>query len=1156
MRDLELLTHGWEFVKTPFGSDYPETADWQPVDIPHDWLIYDTNNLYEDSTGWYRRTITVPDDGRRTSVRFEGVYMDCRVYVNGVQAGEWKYGYTTFELDITNFIHAGDNLLTVRVDHKAPNSRWYSGAGINRRVWLNRFEQAHILPDGVYISADIDGTVTITTEVELPEGDNVGNYTLDAFIQRLNGDEMEFPSSYTNCTAADKSTLSQVLVRDGFRYAVTMQTIKVDKPILWDLDSPQIYYCFVALSRETDNNYHTDIVDYCMPSFGFRKTEITPDNGFFLNGRHVKLHGCCMHHDLGALGAAVNRSAIKRQLTKLREMGINAIRTSHNPPAVELMELADEMGFLILSEGFDMWELSKTDYDYARFFSEWHERDVAAWVRRDRNHPSLIGWSIGNEIYDTHVGERGQEVTSRLKMLVQSHDPRGNGFITIGSNYMSSDNARRCADILKIAGYNYSERLYDDHHEEYPDWAIFGSETSSVVESRGVYHFPLDMPILCEDDGQCSGLGNSAPAWASRSREANIIADRDRDFCAGQFIWTGFDYIGEPTPYSTKNSFFGQIDTAGFFKDGAYVYRAAWTDCDSAPFVHIFPHTDFNDGEMIDVRVASNAPRVELFFDGEMIAAGDFDRAHGDKITLDTKIVCRRGTLLAVAYDKQGREVAREEKPPFGDAVKIAASADRTNVPTDSDELIFIEITALDENGVMVENANDRVFVSVTGAGRLIGLDNGDSTDYEQYKGVSRRLFSGRLLAIVAPKKEPGEIKVRLTSPSLSPLEMIFMAYAENKPRGLAGTAENTHTSADCPDETRDIPVRGISLFPEFRELTTERRTVCVKAVCRPANSTYSGELEYRVTTVNGIDSPLAVITESGADGVLLEAKGDGEFCLRALCRNGTDRYRLFSQVRLTARGIGLALTDPYSTVECGLHGLGGGDVTTGLGHGAGIGVGGGWIGFENVDFGMVGSDTFTVALWANSNTPVRLRVYDGTPQDGVLLGDFEYSLKPIWQNYQSMTYRLSEPLRGRHTISFASDVRYDIGSFVFERRAKETAALPAALAESIYGDTFTVSGSEVTGIGNNVTLDFGEFDFAAVPKRLCITGRSALPMNSIHAMFSGSDGEKRIICEFAGAEGYTERGFELDGISGRQRVTLAFLPGSCFDLSSIRFEY
>ena len=326
--------------------------------------------------------------------------------------------------------------------------------------------------------------------------------------------------------------------------------------------------------------------------------------------------------------------------------------------------------------------------------------------------------------------------------------------------------------------------------------------------------------------------------------------------------------------------------------------------------------------------------------------------------------------------------------------------------------------------------------------------------------------------------------------------------------------------------------------------------------MCRPANAAYKDEIIYRVTTANGIDSPLAAITETHEGGGTLRSFGDGEFYLRAMCKNGTDCVRMISQVKLTAQGLGCALTDPYGLVEGGLHGLGGGDVTTGLGHGAGFGVGGGWIGFENVDFGMAGSDTFTVSVYSNSNTPVMLRVFDGAPDDGgTLIGEFEYGLKPIWQVYQSAEYKLSRPLRGVHTLCFVSDSRLDIGSFVFERRSKETAELPAASAENIYGDAFTIEGETVTGIGNNVTLDLGEFDFGKAPEKLHIKGRSELPVSSIHVLFTDGTHEKRILCEFEGSLDYTVRTFVLTGISGRQRVQLAFLPGSRFDLASVRFE-
>ncbi|MBR1864440.1 MAG: DUF4982 domain-containing protein [Ruminococcus sp.] len=1146
-----LFCDKWEFSKCPLGTDYENAEDWQPVDLPHDWLIYNTNDLYENSTGWYRRTYKAAGLGdKRTSLRFEGVYQDCAVYVNGVLAGEWKYGYTTFEFDITDLLKEGDNLIAVRVNHQNPNSRWYSGAGIFRKVWLCTYEPCHILSDGVYVSADISGRVSLSIEVERPEDMQSDKLRLIAVL--FDGTEQAAECEYT-CTAADKSLFPAHLLRKGCRYSINTIELTVKDPILWDIGDPYLYTYSVALACGDE------ILDTVTGTFGFRKTEFTTDKGFFLNDRHVKLHGACMHHDLGALGAAVNRTAIKRQIQSLFTMGVNAIRTSHNPPSVELLELADEMGMLILDEGFDMWELKKTEYDYARFFPDWVEKDVCSWVRRDRNHPCLIGWSIGNEIYDTHASDRGQEVTSMLKALVSRYDYRHNACITIGSNYMGSENGQRCADILKVAGYNYAERLYADHHEAHPDWMIYGSETSSIVQSRGIYHFPKEQPIVSDDDEQCSNLGNSSPAWAAKSHEACIVPDRDVEFCAGQFIWTGFDYIGEPTPYNTKNSYFGQFDTAGFAKDSAYVFRSAWTSCKTDPFVHIYPYWDWNPGQVIDVVAASNAPKVAIFFNGEKIAEQDFDRKTCQKLTLDAKIPYSEGELCAVAYNEKGKEIARDTVRSFGDAAEIRLTPDKYKLRADGVDLIFVDISAFDSKGTFVANANNRVFVSVTGAGRLIGLDNGDSTDYEQYKGTSRRLFSGKLLAIIAGKNLGGEIHVKVTSPGLPERELILGAVEidpeEFVAPGFPYQAENTERELCIPDGTKDIPVRKIELYGESYTFdpSCTKRTFMVKRL--PENSVYS-DIDYRLTTVNGIDTQLGSIVSSDSGSVTVECHGDGEFYLRALCKNGTNKYHVMSIIKLEGKDLGSAVIDPYSLVMGGLYTLKGGNVSDGYEHGAAFGYDGGWFGFENVDFGPVGSDTVTLPIFANYNSPVDLQIFDGTPENGQLIGDLEYNVPPIWLTYQERTYKLSKTLRGLHTISFRSKFRYDVKGFYFEKRRKENAELYAVNCVNIYGDKFTVGSDDVTSIGNNVILDLGGFDFEKAPEKIFITGRSQLPKNSIHIIFKSEDGsEVRNLCEFDFAENYTEREFPLENISGKGSVQVLFLPGSDFDLRSVRFQ-
>lgn len=1149
MSKKTLLCDNWEFSKNPIDTEYSDGLDWSRVDIPHDWLIYDTRNLYETSTGWYRRRLNVEKSrGKCFALRFEGVYMDSSVYVNGAPVGEWKYGYSTFEFDITDLLKSGENLISVRVDYRSPNSRWYSGAGIYRRVWLKEYSDCHITNDGVYISADMEGNVTVTTEIERPREVDLSGLSVRRAV--MDGDRT-LAEVISPCCAFDKSRITEHIYREGCSYSVNTDTLKIENPVLWDIENPKLYICVCEVIQDGK------VIDREECRFGFRKIEFTADRGFWLNERHVKLHGSCEHHDLGALGAAVSRAAVVRKLEKLRVMGVNAIRTSHNMPAVELMELADEMGFLILSEGFDMWERSKTDYDYARYFPEWIRRDVASWIRRDRNHPSIIGWSIGNEIYDTHADDRGQEVTSMLAGLVREHDPRSNGYVTIGSNYMQWENGQKCADILKLAGYNYAERLYEEHHKKHPDWMIYGSETASVVQSRGIYHFPLSQSVLMDDDEQCSALGNSATGWAAKNTEACIIPDRDAEFCAGQFIWTGFDYIGEPTPYSTKNSYFGQIDTAGFPKDSAYIFRAEWTDYENAPFVHIFPHWDFNEGQRIDVRVTSNAPKVALFFQGEKIAEKDIDHIRGTELTLDTVIEYVPGELVAIAYDKDGAEIARDVQRSFGDAAEIRLKPDKTELKADGVDLIFVEIAAYDKMGTFVANANNRIFVSVTGAGRLVGLDNGDSTDYEQYKGTSRRLFSGKLLAVIAAKTEAGDISIKAASPALPDSELTLKAIRAEVRQGISATVENVHRPAECPDELSDIPVRKISLSGDSRSFTPDRRSITFKVQTYPENASYADEIEYKITTVLGIKSNLGEIVSAENGSVTVRCNGDGEFFLRALCKNGTDKYHVLSVLPLKGEGLGEACFEPYNFVAGGLFTVQGGNAGNGIRQGAAFSSNENcWFGFENVDFGNIGSDTVTVPIYANCTTPVKIRFYDGIPgKGGELIGDFSYHEPPQWLTYIPNTFKLSKVLKGVHTLVMESGDGFHVQGFCFSKPDKAFSEISAVDCESIYGDKFTREADAVTGIGNNVILDFGEFDFAdKFPRAVIITGKSALPKNSIHIIFSGSV-ETRILAEFDGADEYTARRFAINGIKGKCNVSFAFLPGSNFDFKSFMFE-
>ncbi|MCL2600088.1 MAG: DUF4982 domain-containing protein, partial [Treponema sp.] len=782
----ELFNDKWLFAKQKLdlGAEMEQSLacnlDWEPVYVPHDWLIYDANNLYKSSVGFYRKEFDVAKGEQVFTVRFDGVYMDSSVYVNGAHVGDWKYGYSTFEFDITGFLRDGHNEIIVRVLYESPNSRWYSGAGIYRNVWLKTLDKTHIVSDGVYITPTkiSDSTWKVTVDAEI----NIG--AVDSAIEIRHTIHDPRGNAVTGCKQSFSSA-------DGVCH--DSQTVEVETPCLWHIDDTNIY------TLQTEVYQDAVLVHREESSFGFRTIDFDPNNGFLLNGKRIKLQGVCQHHDLGALGAAVNVTALERQLNVLKEMGANAIRTAHNMPDPSLMDLADRMGFLIVSEAFDMWELPKTQKDYARFFADWAEKDVTSWVRRDRNHPSLIMWCIGNEVFDTHAdAQRGTELIRMLTALVRKHDPKAHAPITIGSNYLPWENTQKCADVLKLVGYNYAEYLYNDHHKKYHDWIIYGSETCSVVQSRGIYHFPLGQSVLADDDEQCSSLGNSATSWGAKSTEACIKSDRDAAFSLGQFIWTGTDYIGEPTPYHTKNSYFGQIDTAGFPKDSFYIFQSAWTDYRTDPMIHIFPYWDFSEGQIIDIRVVSNAPKIELFFtDAESQAGNDgprslgtfaIDHQKGEKIIGDWQLPYKKGTLLALAYDEHGNILAESSRSSFGDATELVLKSDKTSLMANGEDLVFVEISAIDAHGMPVENANNRINVTVHGAGYLLGIDNGDSTDYDQYKGTSKRLFSGKLLAIVASTLEAGEIKLTVESLWFAAKTIVLQSVAANIRNGIATT--------------------------------------------------------------------------------------------------------------------------------------------------------------------------------------------------------------------------------------------------------------------------------------------------------------------------------------------------------------------------------
>lgn len=1204
-------------------------TEFQKVDLPHDWLIADAKNLYRDGCGFYRKIFSMqPKENKRYSLIFEGVYMDTTIWVNEQQAGEWKYGYSTFEIDLTPFVRAGENEILVSVNFRSPNSRWYSGAGIYRDVWFKETPETYIRENGVYIHTEACGEkvgkepdflLYADTEIVGDAWDEV-RHTLYAKrevppeielpFELLLGDEMELveeaspEETYAGSERVDFCVSETIIFHNTNK---NTNIYRVKSPRCWDVEHPHLYILRTALWKDGE------IIQEEYSQIGFRSIAFDPEQGFLLNGRRVKLNGVCEHHDLGALGAAFHRAAMARKFRILKEMGVNALRGTHNMTAPAVVELADQMGILMISEAFDMWERSKTTYDYARFFKEWSERDVESWVMRDRNHPCIIMFSIGNEIYDTHVDAHGREITVRLRDLVKKYDYRRNAGITIGSNYMPWENAQLCADEVKLAGYNYGEKYYGKHHKAHPDWVIYGSETSSMVQSRGIYHFPLRASILTEDDEQCSSLGNSPTSWGAKSMERCVCEDRDMDFSMGQFLWTGFDYIGEPTPYHTKNSYFGQVDTAGFPKDAYYVWQSAWTDYRKAPMIHIFPYWDFNEGQSIDIRVCSNAPFVELFCNGKSCGRQQLthEKGSGHHIIADYSLPYEKGVLYAVAYDEEGNVTARETKASFGNSAEIVLRASGRAAVANGRDLFFVEIGTWDENENVVENAVDRVTVQVEGAGHLVGLDNGDSTDEDSYKGNSRRLFSGKLLAIIETGTIPGAVRIRVSGKGLKSAELVCEAvkieqmipfmrgeaaqsiYREvfqdlstetNNPgqTGLAGEYEESKEEQQeerqegkqirrerleeeqqqiqkerLDEKQEEIPVRKITLCsPMGQKLSKEQPYLTVEAEVEPKEAT-DRQLMFRVVDEHGVDSNLVKLLVQGQTAKL-RAMGDGSFYLRCMSRSGTDRIRVISQLEFTVEGMGQAYRNPYELISGSLYTSYQGEVSNGNERGVATARDGETVvTFGNIDFGPVGSDEITMPIFALTSEEYPIRIYEGVPgEEGCqLLADVVYQKPSIWNTYQEETYSLAKRVTGINTISVAVHQKIHLKGFVFKKLQKAWLSLDAAEADSVYGDTFTKEERAITGIGNNVTITYTEMDFGeegTAGIRIC--GRAPESSNSLHIRFLQGEEESKQLVEFPMCGEYIEKEFSLTPVKGKWDVSFVFLPGSCFDLQSVQF--
>ncbi len=736
------------------GASFDDSA-WTSLNVPHDFSISQqfTQNSPAGSgggylgggIGWYRKTFTPPasSTGQRLFVQFDGVYMDSTVYLNGTQVCARPYGFSSFECDLTANVKQGaSNVLAVKVNNQQPSSRWYSGSGIYRHVWLKNVNAVHVAYTGTAVTTPQVSSTSATVNVALTiQNDGTTDQSFTAASSIVDDTGMEVGGAMTAATAITAG-----------KTATSTQSATVMNPKLWSTTSPTMYSVITTVS------VGGTVVDTYTTPFGIRTFAFDANNGFTLNGAPVKINGTCNHHDLGALGAAVNQRAIEKRLQQLKSMGVNGLRTSHNPPAPEFLDLADRMGFLVMDEAFDCWDQAKNTYDYARFFNQWSTIDIGDMVARDRNHPSVIIWSIGNEIQDNNNATIAQSLIAAVKAKDTTR--------AIGQANANASPGAAVAPLEDVVGLNYAPYTYDSTHSSNKSWKLFASESSSAVRSRGVYKTPATTNILSSSDNQCSSYDNSVVSWGT-SAEGSWSSVNTRAFIAGEFIWTGFDYIGEPTPYGwpSKNSYFGAIDTAGFPKDIFYFYQSKW-NASGPTMAHIVPMdwTSWTAGTAVPVFVYTNADSVELFLNGTSLGSKTMKSTTGH---LDWSVPFATGTLEAKAT-KGGTVAATDVVNTAGSAAGLALTADRTSITADGRDLSYVEIDIVDAQGVVVPKANSTIAVTVGGPGTLVGLDAGDSTNHDSYKGTSHAAFNGKLMAIIQSTTTAGTVTVNATSGSLT----------------------------------------------------------------------------------------------------------------------------------------------------------------------------------------------------------------------------------------------------------------------------------------------------------------------------------------------------------------------------------------------------
>ena len=778
-RSEYLLEKGWKFTKGEVSNaEMPafNDAKWETVDIPHDWAIFgpfDKNNDLQNvavtqnfetqaslktgrtgglpyvGIGWYRTTFhSTP--GKQTTLIFDGAMSEARVLVNGKEACFWSCGYNSFYCDVTSLVNEDgkNNTLAVRLENRPQSSRWYPGAGLYRNVHVVTTEKIHV---------PVWGTQITTPYVK----DEYASVCLRTTI--LNAEKTEL-TVVTDIMDADGQVVSTKTNKGVINHGQPFtQNFIVERPKLWSPETPVLY-------KVVSKIYSGDtLLDTYSTRFGIRTIEYIADKGFYLNGKRRKFQGVCNHHDLGPLGAAINVAALRHQLTLLKEMGCDAIRTSHNMPAPELVELCDEMGFMMMLEPFDEWDIAKCDNGYHRFFNEWAEKDMVNMLRQYRNNPCVVMWSIGNEV-PTQWSPEGYKVAKFLQDICHREDPTRP--VTCGMDQVKSVLANGFAAMLDIPGLNYRAHLYDEAYERLPQNIILGSETSSTVSSRGVYKFPVERKAgAMYDDHQSSSYDLEYCNW-SNIPDIDFARAEDHEWTIGQFVWTGFDYLGEPSPYDTNawpnhSSMFGIIDLASIPKDRYYVYRSVWNK--EAETLHILPHWNWEgrEGEKTPVFVYTNYPSAELFINGK--SYGRQTKHKNGTVENRYRLmwhdaVYQPGEVRVVAYDEQGNPVAEKTVRTAGKPHHIELVTDRSSLQADGKDLAYVTLRIVDKDGNLCPNDGRLVSFKVKGAGKYRASANGDPTCLDLFHKPEMHAFGGMLTVIVQSGEKTGEIELQATA--------------------------------------------------------------------------------------------------------------------------------------------------------------------------------------------------------------------------------------------------------------------------------------------------------------------------------------------------------------------------------------------------------